>query len=160
MDFCKTIRSVCKIAAVASLASTAACTYGSVTWGGEGLENAVVTYRNCAGDTWTTSTNSGSFAGYYVLDGYDDNSNIIPAGKTYLISAQMNAGSGYKRYEIVTQNYEACPSDPDKVCDEHNIDFGFKPLSGWEHNAWYEALQQHNDITTYSFYYEICRWGS
>lgn len=127
-----------------ALASTN-CTYGKVTWGGEAKANAYVSISNCDAESWNTYT---SASGWYSHDGYVDADEFIPEGLLLI----MTRIGGIEKFDMAFQSYEPCPDDPDKLCDRHDVDFGFKPLSGWEWNAWYDWLDTHNTNNIYDFF--------
>lgn len=124
---------------------TTNCTYGQVTWGGETQEDAYVSISNCNAESWNTYTNQW---GVYVHDGYEDINEYIPEG-LILIMTRIGA---YEKFDMAYQKYEPCPEEPDKVCARHDVDFGFKPMSPWEWNAWKDALETHNLNNIYDFF--------
>jgi hypothetical protein len=130
-----------------------ACTLGEVTWGGDPVAGAEVRFTNCAGHTWSTTT---STAGWFGFDGHASRADHIPAGM-YLQTAILPAG--YRRHEIVEIDYASCPAPyEDKLCSFHDVDFGWRPLSGWEFAAFDEALDLHNEVTYHTFHRELCLW--
>jgi hypothetical protein len=135
------------------LLAPVACTYGEVEWGGDEVVGAEVRYESCNGDTWTTLTDT---QGRYVFDGHANDAEAIPDGP-YLVRVDL-PGSGYYRLEHVDHVFTPCPDGSGKLCDRHDVDFGWKPLSGWEWGAWLDDLDAHNDVTYHTFHNEICIW--
>ena len=146
---------------IAATLSLAACSGGQVIYGGDPANNATVTYTNCQGNTWTTTTNSN---GVWVLNPFDpnssafDSSQYIPPG-AYLASAKLGV---WERADMVSHSYDdTCAIEwnnntQSRPCTRRDFDLGFKPLSGWEHNAKLEAQKQHNDLQRYSYFIEYC----
>ena len=141
--------------------SLTACTGGQVYFDGDGTSNATVTFTNCDHDVWTTTTAS---QGYYFFNPFDPDSsdfieeNHIPAGM-YLASAKKGS---WEDARMVSHNYtESCSIewngiDANRPCKRQDFDLGFKPLSGWEHNAKLAAQKKHNDLERYSYFIEYC----
>lgn len=136
------------------LAAPCACSYGEVEWGNEPVVGADVKIETCNGDTWTTQTDG---SGRYVFDGYEDDADTIPEGPV-LVRVDLPNYS-YHRLEFFNHAYTPCPDGSGKLCAEADVDFGWRPLSGWEWSSWTQSLQQHNDVTYHTFHNEVCIWG-
>lgn len=131
--------------------SSVGCTYGQVTWG-DPKPNVFVSISNCDAKSWSANTNS---SGWYEIDGYEDDDDIVTEG---LILIMTRVGS-IEKFDMAFQTYEPCPDDDSKLCDRHDIDWGFVPLSGWEWNAWYDWLDVHNTNNIYDFF-AFCGYGA
>ena len=141
--------------------ATTACTGGEVLYDGARQAGATVTYRNCAGTTWTKTTNS---SGYYTFNPYDPNSSAfhnadyIPEG-VYLATASYGA---WKVSNMVSHSFDrTCDitwngSQQELPCTRRDFDLGFRPLSGWEYNTKLQHQKEHNDLQNYQFNIEYC----
>ena len=143
-----------KVGLAALVFAPLACTYGEVEWGGDPVVGAEVKFENCNGDTWTAFTDGD---GWYVFDGHENDAEAIPDGPV-LIRVDL-PGYSYYRLEHRDHAFTPCPDGSGKLCDRQDIDFGWKPLSGWEWLAWIEDLDEHNDVTYHTFHNEICIWS-
>ncbi len=131
-----------------------ACTYGQVEWGGDPVEDATVTYKSCNGQLWTAQTDAD---GWYAFDGHENEDEAIPDGP-YLVRVEL-PDHGHHRLEYVNHYFTSCPDDSGRLCDRHDVDFGWRPLSGWEWGVWIEDLNEHNAVTYHTFHNEICLWS-
>ncbi|MEE9383561.1 MAG: hypothetical protein V3V08_09130 [Nannocystaceae bacterium] len=131
-------------------ASAGGCTYGQVKWGGDPVDHAYVSISNCDAQSWNAYTSS---AGWYAHDGHDDTSEIVSEGLILIMSRLPN---GTAKFDMAWQEYESCPDDSGKLCDRHDMDFGFKPMSPWEWNAWRAWLSTHN-TNSISDFFTFCR---
>lgn len=135
-------------------AAPLACTYGEVEWNGDPVVGADVRYESCNGDIWTTQTD---INGRYVFDGHENPDEAIPDGP-YLVRVDL-PNHPYYRLEFVNHEFSPCPDGSGKLCDQHDVDFGWMPLSGWEWVYWIDDLDDHNAVTYHTFHNEICIWS-
>jgi len=130
-----------------------ACTYGEVEWGGDPVVGADVQYESCNGQVWTAQTDG---SGRYVFDGHTNSDEAIPDGP-YLVRVDLPANP-YYRLKYVNHYFSPCPDGSGKLCDQHDVDFGWHPLSGWEWTQWLEDLEFNNELEYHTFHNEICVW--
>lgn len=139
------------LSALLTATLTTGCTYGQVTWGGDPVSGVEVKINDCNYDSWYATT---SATGHYSFDGYADPSQVIPEG---IILIRVTLADGTRRYEFRGVEYTPCPDDSGNVCQQHDINLGWKPQTAWEWPVWREGNRAHNDEQT-NLFTDWCGW--
>ena len=123
-----------------------ACAFGGVTWDGERVPYAGVSYEGCGGHVVSVVAND---VGWYMFDGYAGGPSVGQGLNLATITI-----NNLERKRIVNVAYEPCPDEagPEyEWCFMHNLEFGRQTLDPFEAQDYLDEVHAENAAVVQEF---------